>query len=158
MIQVNEIDAGMTGMAQYAAIMLAAGIGIPILAALNAALGKLIGSPTAAGVVLFAVAFGASAVVMLLFPGPQALAKVGGTPKHLWLAGLLVAFYVLSITHVAPNFGVGNAVFFVLIGQLISAAAIDHYGLFGAQVTPLTAVRTGGIAVMALGVAITQLA
>ncbi|MEX0316846.1 MULTISPECIES: DMT family transporter [unclassified Ruegeria] len=145
-------------MTQYAAIMLAAGIGVPILAALNAALGKLIGSPTAAAVVLFAVALGASALVLALFPGPQALAQVGGSPKHLLLGGVLIAFYVLSITHVAPHFGVGNAVFFVLLGQLISTAAIDHFGLFGAQVTPLTLIRAGGIAIMAVGVAITQLA
>ncbi|MEX0365873.1 MAG: DMT family transporter [Ruegeria sp.] len=145
-------------MTQYAAIMLAAGIGVPILAALNAALGKLIGSPTAAAVVLFAVALGASALVLVLFPGPRALAQVGGSPKHLLLGGVLIAFYVLSITHVAPHFGVGNAVFFVLLGQLISTAAIDHFGLFGAQVTPLTLIRAGGIAIMAVGVAITQLA
>ncbi|MBO9411244.1 MULTISPECIES: DMT family transporter [Ruegeria] len=145
-------------MTQYAAIMLAAGIGVPILAALNAALGKMIGSPTTAAVVLFAIAFASSAVVMVLFPGFGALSKIAGAPRHLLLAGVLIAFYVLSITHVAPHFGVGNAVFFVLIGQLISAAAIDHFGLFGAQVTPLTWIRAGGIAVMAAGVAITQLA
>ncbi|WP_037308137.1 DMT family transporter [Ruegeria halocynthiae] len=145
-------------MTQYAAIMLAAGIGVPILAALNAALGRMIGSPTTAAVVLFAIAFGASALVMLLFPGIGALSKVAQAPKHLLLAGVLIAFYVLSITHVAPHFGVGNAVFFVLLGQLVSTAAIDHFGLFGAQITPLTWVRAGGIAVMAAGVAITQLA
>ncbi|TMV07885.1 DMT family transporter [Ruegeria sediminis] len=145
-------------MAQYAAIMLVAGIGIPVLAALNAALGRLINSPTAAAVVLFTVALASSALVLLLFPGPGALSKVAGSPKHLFLGGVLVAFYVLSITHVAPHFGVGNAVFFVLLGQLISTAAIDHFGLFGAQVTPLTMARAGGIAVMAIGVAITQLA
>lgn len=145
-------------MTHYAAIMLAAGIGVPILAALNAALGKLIGSPTTAAVVLFAIAFASSAAVMVLFPGLTALSKVTEVPKHLLLGGVLIAFYVLSITHVAPHFGVGNAVFFVLIGQLISAAAIDHFGLFGAQVTPLTWLRASGIAVMAAGVAITQLA
>ena len=145
-------------MTQYAAIMLAAGIGVPLLAGLNAALGKLIGSPTTAAVILFAIAFAASALVMLVFPGFEALSKVAQAPKHLLLAGVLIAFYVLSITHVAPHFGVGNAVFFVLLGQLISAAAIDHFGLFGAQVTPLTWIRAGGIAVMAAGVAITQLA
>ncbi len=145
-------------MTQYAAIMLVAGIGIPILAALNAALGRLIGSPNTAAVILFAVAFAASALVMLLLPGGQAFAKAAQAPKHLFLAGVLIAFYVLSITHVAPHFGVGNAVFFVLLGQLISTAAIDHFGLFGAQVTPLTLMRAGGITVMAIGVAITQLA
>ncbi|MEM1007161.1 MAG: DMT family transporter [Pseudomonadota bacterium] len=145
-------------MTHYAAIMLAAGIGVPILAALNAALGKLIGSPTAAAVILFAIAFGTSALVMLVLPGTDALGKLAQAPKHLLLAGVLIAFYVLSITHVAPHFGVGNAVFFVLLGQLISTAVIDQFGLFGAQVTPLTWMRAGGIAVMAAGVAITQLA
>ncbi len=145
-------------MTHYAAIMLAAGIGVPILAALNAALGKFVGSPTAAAVVLFTVALASSAAVLLLTPGGQAFAKMADAPKHLFLGGVLVAFYVLSITHVAPHFGVGNAVFFVLLGQLISTAAIDHFGLFGAQVTPLSLMRAGGIAVMAIGVAITQLA
>ncbi len=145
-------------MTQYAAIMLAAGVGVPILAALNAALGKLIGSPTAAAVILFAIAFGASALALFAFGGTGSFTKVAQAPWHLFLAGVLIAFYVLSITHVAPHFGVGNAVFFVLLGQLISTAAIDHFGLFGAQVTPLTLMRAGGIAVMAVGVAITQLA
>ncbi|MQY42853.1 EamA-like transporter family protein [Epibacterium sp. SM1969] len=145
-------------MSQYAAVMLLAGVGIPILAALNAALGRIIGSPTVAGAVLFLVAFAASALVMVLFSGTAALAKLSAAPKHLFLAGVLIAFYVLTITHIAPHFGVGNAVFFVLLGQLISAAAIDHFGLFGAQVSPLSLVRAAGISVMALGVWITQLA
>ena len=72
------------------------------------------------------------------------------------MAGVLIAFYVLSVTYIAPTFGVGNAVFFVLLGQLVAAAAIDHFGLFGAQVTPLSATRAAGIALMAAGVALTQ--
>ncbi len=158
MIQINEFSAKGRFMTHYAAIMLAAGIGVPILAALNAALGRIIGSPTTAAVILFAIAFAASALTLLVLPGGHAFAKVAQAPKHLLLAGVLIAFYVLSITHVAPHFGVGNAVFFVLLGQLISTAAIDHFGLFGAQVTPLTLMRAGGITVMAIGVAITQLA
>ncbi|NIZ15626.1 DMT family transporter [Phaeobacter sp. HF9A] len=144
-------------MTQYALIMLAAGIGIPVLAALNARLGQLLGAPGAASVVLFAVAFAAALAFYALF-GPKTLTQVAGAPKHLLLAGLLVAFYVLSITHVAPHFGVGNAVFFVLLGQLISAAAIDHFGLFGAQVSPITLMRALGISVMAAGVWLTQIA
>ncbi|MDW4499551.1 DMT family transporter [Sulfitobacter sp. D35] len=142
-------------MAQYAIIMFLAGVGIPLLAALNAALGTRIGSPAAAATVLFVVAFAASLAVAL-WTGPQAFARMAGAPKHLYTAGLLVAFYVLSITFIAPHFGVGNAVFFVLIGQLFSAAAIDHYGLFGARVSPLEFKRALGIGIMALGVWVTQ--
>lgn len=139
----------------YALTMLAAGIGIPLLAALNAALGVRIGSPAAAALVLFCVALLATAVATLV-TGPKALAAVPLAPRHLFLGGLFVAFYVLSITYIAPHFGIGNAVFFVLLGQLISAAAIDHFGLFGARVSPLSLTRATGIAVMALGVWITQ--
>jgi len=144
-------------MTHYALIMLAAGIGIPVLAALNAALGQYIGAPSAAALVLFCVAFAVCFGATLL-TGPGALTAILSAPKHLLLAGVLIAFYVLSITYVAPHFGVGNAVFFVLLGQLISAAAIDHFGLFGAQVSPLSLMRACGIGVMALGVWITQLA
>lgn len=142
-------------MAQYALIMLLAGIGIPVLAALNAALGVRIGSPAAAATVLFSIAF-LSCLIVVALTGPSALAKVITAPKHLLLAGVLIAFYVLSITYIAPHFGVGNAVFFVLLGQLISTAAIDHFGLFGARVTPLDATRALGIGLMAIGVFITQ--
>ena len=139
----------------YAFTMLTAGIGIPILAALHAALGARIGSPASASVVLFAVAF-LCACVVALTQGPSALGKVAAAPKYLLLAGALIAFYVLAITAIAPRFGVGNAVFFVLLGQLISAAAIDHFGLFGAQVSALGPMRAAGIALMAVGVFLTQ--
>ena len=139
----------------YIVTMLAAGLGIPILASLNAALGMRLGSPVAAGAILFCVALGVTLVV-LLFSGVAPLAKAVDAPKHLFLAGFLAAFYILTITFVAPRFGVGNAVFFVLLGQLVSAAAIDHFGLFGAPISPLSLTRTAGIALMAAGVFVTQ--
>lgn len=142
-------------MAQYAIVMVLAGIGIPMLAALNAALGKTIGSPATAATILFLVALSASAIVMLS-TGAEGLAKLTAAPKHLFLGGVLIAFYVLSITYIAPHFGIGNAVFFVLLGQLISAAAIDHFGLFGAQISPIGLTRAAGIALMASGVWLTQ--
>lgn len=139
----------------YASIMLAAGIGIPVLAALNAQLGTRLGSPVAATTILFSVAFLATACVLMVH-GPKPILNATMAPKHLFLGGLLVAFYVLSITFIAPKFGVGNAVFFVLLGQLISAALIDHFGLFGARISPVSLTRAGGIALMAAGVFLTQ--
>ena len=138
-----------------AGVMLAAGIGIPVLAAMNAALGRHIAAPGVAAAVLFVVAF-ACALVVALVTAPGSFAKLSTAPKHLMFAGTLVAFYVISITWIAPVMGVGNAVFFVLLGQLISAAAIDHFALFSAQPSPLTATRAAGIALMALGVFVTQ--
>ena len=139
----------------YALTMLAAGIGIPILAALNAGLGSRIGSPVAAAAIPFTVAMSVTLVVLAI-KGLPTLAAIVTAPKHLFLAGVLVAFYILSITFIAPKFGVGNAVFFVLLGQLVSAALIDHFGLFGARISPLSLPRASGIALMAAGVFLTQ--
>ena len=131
--------------------MLAAGIGIPVLAALNAQLGARLGSPALAAAILFVVAFACAALATLV-TGAGALPRALAQPPVLYLAGTLVAFYVLSITYVAPTFGVGNAVFFVLLGQIVSAALIDHFGLLGARPSPITGRRAAGIALMATGV------
>ncbi|MDT2074857.1 MAG: DMT family transporter [Planktomarina sp.] len=142
-------------MPTYAITMLAAGIGIPVLAAMNAALGRYLGAPMLAGAILLAVGF-LTALVVALITGPGAIVKLASAPRHLLLAGLLVAFYVLSITAIAPKFGVGNAIFFVLIGQLLSAATIDHFGLFGAEPVSLSWPRLSGLLLMGAGVLLTQ--
>ena len=141
---------------RHAALMVAAGVGIPLLAALNANLGQRIGSPVAAGVVLFAVAFASALVVLVLIGGAGALVRVPGQPPVLFLAGCLVAFYILSITFVAPRFGLANAILFVLLGQLVSAAVIDATGLMGLAARPVSLTRIAGLAVMAVGVFLTQ--
>lgn len=136
-------------------VMLLAGVGIPLLAALNAALGRHVGSPAAAATVLFIVAL-TIAFITAMITGSAGFARLVSAPKHLFLGGVFVAFYVLSVTWIAPKIGVGNAVFFVLIGQLISAAIIDHFGLFGAAQTSISLTRAAGIAIMAVGVFVTQ--
>jgi bacterial/archaeal transporter family-2 protein len=141
---------------RYALIMLLAGIGIPILAALNAQLGARIGAPVAASVVLFSVALLACAVVLTFSGQASALAAVPAQPKGLLLGGLFVAFYVLSVTYVAPRFGVGNAVFCVLLGQMIAASLIDQFGLFGAMARSMTLTRAAGLVAMAAGLALIQ--
>ena len=138
-----------------ASIMLAAGLGIPILASLNAALGQFIGSPVVAVIVLLGVAFLSICLISLTtnnFP----MTKLIEAPKHLFVAGFFVVFYKLSVTAIAPHFGIGNAIFFVLLGQLISAAFIDHFALFGSSGSALTLTRAIGLALMSLGVWLTQ--
>lgn len=131
--------------------MLVAGAGIPVMAALNANLGQHIHNPVAASAILFGLGFVVSALI-LLFVGVPSSAAFRGVSPWVFAAALLVAFYLISITWSAPRIGVGNAVFFVLLGQLVAAAAIDHWALFGAVQSSLTWRRALGIAVMAVGV------
>jgi len=139
------------GFTAIALMMLVVGMGIPMTAALNASLGTHIESPVAASAVLFAVGLIVTSIVLALVGAPPP-SVFAAAPWWSYLAALGVVFYVLSVTWSAPRIGVGNAIFFVLLGQLIAAAAIDHFGLFGALKTTLTAKRAIGLLVMALGV------
>lgn len=141
---------------KYALIMLAAGIGVPVLAALNAQLGARIGSPAAAGAVMFVIAGLCAVIAAIIFGQLEVFLLIPSQPRHLFLAGVLIAFYLLSISWVVPRFGVGNAVMFVLLGQIIAISVIDHFGLFGARLRPLDLMRSGGIVLLALGVVLAQ--
>ena len=135
-------------------LMFFAGVGIPIMAALNADFGTRVGSPWAASMVLMAIGLVVVAVSVAINGLPSR--QMFDVPWRDYLAGFLVAFYLLSITWAAPRIGLGNAVFLVLLGQICSAAAIDHFALFGALRTPITLQRGLGIACMAAGIALAR--
>lgn len=130
-------------------MMLFAGVGIPIMAALNSQLGLRIESPWAATAILFVVGGIVAAVVLAINGMPRA---PFGAPPQFYAGGLLVAFYALAVTYAAPKIGVGNAIFFVLLGQIAAACTIDHYGLFGAARSAMTLQRAAGVAFMLVGV------
>jgi transporter family-2 protein len=139
------------GFTAIALMMIVVGMGIPVTAALNAGLGTHIQSPVAASVILFAVGLVMTAIVLAFIGLPSRGVFTGLSPWY-YLAAVGVVFYVLSVTWSAPRIGVGNAIFFVLLGQLVAAAVIDHFGLFGAAKSALTTQRAIGLAVMAIGV------
>lgn len=120
------------------------------MAALNSGLSARLGSPVSAAFVLFIVGVAASGLVVLATGAPNPFRPIAALP--FWLGGLLVAFYVLSVTIAAPKIGVANAIFLVLLGQLVSATAIDHLALFGVTRYPLTLGRAFGLLLMAAGI------
>ncbi len=133
-----------------AAMMFAAGIGIPVFAAFNSGLGKQLGGPIAATAAAFAVGLVVALVLVGLTGFPQREAFHFGTP-YVWFGAVFILFYGVSVTYAAPRIGLGNAIFFVLLGQIVAAAAIDHFGWLGSIQTTLTAKRMLGIAVMGVG-------
>ena len=132
-------------------VMVVAGIGIPIMAALNSGLGVRLGNPVAASGILLGMALMVSLAFTLSRPLPET-SLFEATPLHYFMGGIFVAFYILSITWIAPKIGIGNAIFFVLLGQIAASALIDHFGWFGTPVSTLSVSRGLGIALMAAGV------
>ena len=130
-------------------LMFATGVCIPVMATWNSRLGVELESPWAAALILFVLGAIVCGIAMLILGLPKQH-WFGATPLY-YAGGLVVAFYILAITWTAPRIGVANAVFFVLLGQIVSAALMDQFGLFGALKSPLTTLRIIGIVFMVIG-------
>jgi len=131
-----------------------AGALIPLQAAANAALSKSIhGNVPFAALTLFVVAGAVSAAVALMTGGQLPTAAALRTaPWWSYLGGFVVAFYVFTITFLAPRLGVGTAIALIVAGQVVAALTIDHFGLLRSLTFPLTPGRLVGAALMVVGV------
>ena len=76
------------------------------------------------------------------------------SPPWLWLAGLMGAFVVLSITVAGPRIGTTATVALLIAGQLAMGALIDRFGWLGVEEIPLAWPRVLGIALLAVGAAL----
>ena len=85
--------------------------------------GKPIGNPSGAIMILLPIA-PLLASVTTIVTSSFAHNSLVTVSKHLFLIGLFASFCVLSITFISSHFGVGNAVFFSLLGQVIGSLII----------------------------------
>ena len=136
----------------YAVIMLVAGLGIPIMAALNGGLGTKLQSTALASVIIISVALLMAAIFLLVTEGIPTHINSSRIPWYFYFGGFFMVFYIVTITWIAPRFGVANAVSFVLLGQLIAMTVIDHFGLMGAPQFALNYQRAFGLVFMTVGV------
>lgn len=128
-----------------------AGIGIPVMATMNGVVGAGFGNVFAATTLLCLVAF---VVCLIVFQGfaSEIRHNDAAIPGYFYFAGALFVFYILTITTSAKYLGLANVIFLVLLGQMVCATLIDHYGLFGAKIIRLDMNRLMGLMLILLGI------
>ena len=134
--------------------MLAVAVGalIPVQAATNAAMSRSLGSVPLASLLLFVIALVVAALwVVATRTALPSMAVMRQAPAYGYLGGIIVASYVFAITFLAPRLGVGNAICFIVTGQILAAVAIDHFGAFGAATRAFSTQRAMGVALMIVG-------
>jgi bacterial/archaeal transporter family-2 protein len=133
----------------------AAGLGGAVQAAVMGELGDRVGIvPAVAVSVVVALACGLTALVVWerSFAGVRTAFH---EPAWLWLGGVMSVFIVFAITVGPPRIGVTATVAVVIAGNLVSAAVIDRFGLFGVERVGLGWPRLLGFALLAVGAALT---
>lgn len=140
-----------------AGLALAAGALIPVQAAANLLLVGSLHSVLRAALVLLATGFMTLALIAVVARvPPPGVAHLVATPAHGFWGGPIVATYVLAIMFLAPVMGVGNAVRWIVTGQVLAALLIDHWGLFGAGQHVMDGRRLLGAVCMILGVGLAR--
>jgi bacterial/archaeal transporter family-2 protein len=142
----------------YMTLAIAAGILIPLQTGFNTQLGRAVGSAWMASAIVMIVAM--ISMVLLAAASRAPLPNLGqlqSAPPTAWLGGLLGSIYVLALILLAPKLGAANLVVFVVIGQLIAALTIDHFGLIGFAVQQINLLKILGVALLVGGAALIRL-
>jgi transporter family-2 protein len=101
--------------------------------------------------------FTALAALGMLVVAERSLdAYVGAFRQPWWMlaGGVMGLIVVFTITFAGPRIGVAAVVGILIAGQLVMGAAIDRWGLFGAERIPLSWPRLLGILLLAAGAAL----
>lgn len=110
------------------------------------------------GAVAWAAALTAALALALLLVARQSLSpfvEAARQPVWLWSGAIMSVIIVLGITVAGARIGVIATVSALLAGQFAMGAVIDQYGLLGAERVPVNWVRIVGIALLAVGAALT---
>ena len=124
------------------ALVAIAGAGIPIQVAANKRMDEAVHSPALATTLAFVV----GAAVMAVFSltgvlGRGSLSGVNSAPWWAWLGGALSVTVVLVSVIALPKAGAECTIAATVVGQLIAAAVIDHFGWLGVERQPLNISR-----------------
>ena len=151
----------MSSVGPVLAIFLAAlaGAGLALQSGTNAVLGRMLGHPMwasfwqfAAGTVLII-----AMMIVLRVPVPAFAATAAAGPWWVWIGFFTGSYFVVSALSLAPVIGVGGFIAALVAGQMIASLVLDHFGLVGLTVRPLTLARGLGAVFIITGVLLIQL-
>lgn len=74
--------------------------------------------------------------------------------KWYTISGLIGIIVIAALSFAIPNIGALTVFVILILGQIIGAAVIDQFGLFGSPVIPLSPIRIVSICIIAVGVAL----
>ena len=67
------------------------------------------------------------------------------------IGGILGAVVVFTTVLLAPKLGITAMLFFIIVGQLITATTIDHFGLIGMPIREVNITKFIGLIMFAFG-------
>lgn len=137
----------------YLIVALAAGIALATQSAVNTQLAKAMsGEAVIATFISFAV--GTIVLFFIAWVKTDLWGNLSAIPSQPWwklIGGVLGAVVVFTTVLLAPKLGITAMLFFIIVGQLITAATIDHFGLIGMPIREVNITKLIGLIIVAFG-------
>ena len=137
----------------YLIIALAAGVALATQSAINTQLAKAMsGEAVIATFISFAV--GTIVLFFIAWVKTDLWGNLSTVPSQPWwklIGGVLGAIVVFTTVLLAPKLGITAMLFFIIVGQLITATTIDHFGLIGMPIREVNITKFIGLIIVAFG-------
>lgn len=137
----------------YLIIALAAGVALATQSAINTQLAKAMsGEAVIATFISFAV--GTIVLFFIAWVKTDLWGNLSAIPSQPWwklIGGVLGAVVVFTTVLLAPKLGITAMLFFIIVGQLITATTIDHFGLIGMPNREVNITKFIGLIIVAFG-------
>ena len=137
----------------YLIVALAAGVALATQSAINTQLAKAMsGEAVIATSISFAV--GTIVLFFIAWVKTDLWGDLSAIPSQPWwklIGGVLGAIVVFTTVLLAPKLGITAMLFFIIVGQLITAATIDHFGLIGMPIREVNITKFIGLIIVAFG-------
>jgi transporter family-2 protein len=135
-------------------LAVAAGVAGSVQVAVMSRLGARIGVLEALSFSTTVTAGLALVILVLAHQSVSGFARAVHQPWWMLAGGVMGLLIVFTITYAGPRIGVAATVGILIAGQLAMGAAIDRWGLFGSERIALHWPRLLGIALLAVGAAL----
>lgn len=136
------------------ALSIAAGLAGAVQVAVMGRLGDRVGTFEALAFATALTACFASVLLLLVRQSLDGYAAAARQPLWLWSGAAMGLLIVYTITFAGARIGTAATVGILIAGQLVMAAVIDRFGLFGLQRYPLHWPRLVGIVLLGVGAAL----
>jgi transporter family-2 protein len=127
------------------------GVLMAVQGALNAGLSKVIGLLETTFIVHI---IGTVVILLLLFGlkmGKGNLVAFAEAPWYLYLGGLVGVGIIYLVAASIPEVGAANATTAIIVGQVLTAIIIDHFGAFGLEQASFGWNQIIGLVLLAIG-------
>jgi transporter family-2 protein len=144
----------LSGSAAVAVLCVVAGFAGSVQVAVMARLGDRVGVVEALAFATVLSAVLAAAILLVARGSLDGFAASARQPPWLWIGALMSLFIVFTITLAGARIGTAATIGIIIAGQLVMAALIDRFGLFGADRIGLGWARFTGLVLLAAGAAL----